>query len=72
MKKKQNKYKVNEYKIQFIYTNNPDNIHIRYFQSINLEQVENNLSQIINDRREWKLISIEMYNNYSQKWELQE
>ena len=68
MKTKQDKYKVNEYKIKFIYNDNPDNVHTRYFQSISLEQVQENLNKIIEDAG-WQLISIEKYNRFSDGWE---
>ena len=71
MRKKKNKYlplEVNEYKIKFIY-NNVNNVHTRYFQSISLSQVKENLNKIINGNKDWELISIEMYNRYTQKFE---
>ena len=70
MKSKSNTLQVNEYKIKFIYNDNASNIHTRYFQSINLEQVQANLNKIIDDG-EWQLISIEKFNIYSKKWEVE-
>ena len=49
MKLKENNLEVNEYKIKFIYNDNASNIHERYFQSISLEQVQENLNKIIDD-----------------------
>ncbi len=68
-KNKKNSLQVNEYKIQFIYNNNPDNIHTRYFQSISLIQVKENLNKIINGHKDWELVTIEMFNRYTQEFE---
>ena len=70
MKTKNDTLRVNEYKIKFIYNDNALNIHERYFQSISLEQVQENLNKIIDDGG-WQLISIEKYNTYSRKWEVE-
>ena len=67
MKSKNKTLEVNEYKIKFIY-DNPKNIHTRYFQSISLEQVQNNLNKIIGDN-DYQLVSIERYNRWTDKWE---
>ena len=70
MKSKDNNFDVNEYKIKFIYNDNATNIHERYFQSISLEQVQENLSKIIGMKQVgWKLLSIERYNRFNRKWE---
>ena len=67
MRTKDKTLEVNEYKIKFIY-DNPQNIHTRYFQSISLEQVQENLNKIIGDN-DYQLISIEKYNRWTGKWE---
>jgi len=64
-----NTLEVSEYKIQFIYNDNPDNVHTRHFQSISLEQVQENLNKIIDDTG-WQLLSIEKYNRFSRIWEM--
>ena len=70
MKTKEEVQEVSEYKIKFIYNDNASNIHERYFQSISLEQVQENLNKIIDDGG-WQLISIEKFNIYSRKWEVE-
>ena len=71
MKKKNKSLEVNEYKIKFIYNDNAENIHTRYFQSISLSQVKSNLNKIIEEDG-WELISIERYNRYTMNWEKEE
>ena len=68
MKAKDKSLEVNEYKIHFIYIDNPQNIHTRYFQSISLDQVKENLDKII-DGAGWELVSIEKYNRFNREWE---
>ena len=64
-----NTLEVSEYKIKFIYNDNPNNVHTRHFQSISLEQVQMNLNKIIDDAG-WQLLSIEKYNRFSCAWEM--
>ena len=61
---------VSEYRIKYYHIGSELNVHTRYFQSVNVEQLKKNLPQIIGDK-EYELVSIEKYNRYAKKWELQ-
>ena len=74
--KEPNTNELNQYRIKFIYTDTPLNIHERHFMAYSKQEVESMLPKITDsnlrdNNNEYELISIEKFNRFSDKWEEQ-
>ena len=74
--KEPNTNELNQYRIKFIYTDTPLNIHERHFMAYSKQEVESMLPKITasnlrDNNDEYELISIEKFNRFSDKCEEQ-
>ena len=72
--KEPNTNELNQYRIKFIYTDTPLNIHERHFMAYSKQEVESMLPKITDsnlrdNNNEYELISIEKFNRFADRWE---